>query len=52
MMFFVNQTDTDLKDILDVSSYVPPLELIKYLSEIPLQEINLKGYTRRHELCR
>jgi len=40
MMFFVNQTDNDLKEILDVSGYVTPLELIKYLSEIPLQEIN------------
>ena len=52
MMLFVNTTDTDLKEILDVSGYVPALELIKYLSEIPLQEINQKGYMRRHTLCR
>ena len=51
-MLFVNTTDTDLKEILDVSGYVTPLELIKYLSEFPLSEIGQKGYTRRHTLCR
>jgi hypothetical protein len=52
MMLFVNTSDTDLKEILDVSGYLPPLEVIKFLSEIPLQEINQKGYVRRHHLCR
>jgi len=32
--------DVDLKEILDVVSYLNPLEMIKYLSEVPLQEIN------------
>jgi hypothetical protein len=52
MLLVNNQTDTDLKEILDVTGYVTPLELIKFLSEIPLQEINQKGYIRRHDLCR
>ena len=32
--------DVDLKEILDVVGYLNPLDMIKYLSEVPLQEIN------------
>ena len=51
-MLVVNNSDVDLKEILDVASYVSSLELIKYISEIPLQEINQKNYIRRHHLMR
>lgn len=30
------QNDNDLKEIVDVVSYVGSLDLIKYLSEVPL----------------
>jgi len=32
--------DVDLKEILDVVGYLNPLDMIKYLSEVPLQEIH------------
>jgi hypothetical protein len=40
MMLFVNNQDTDLKEIIDVSGYTSALDLIKFLSEFPLMEIN------------
>ena len=52
MLMLVNNSDVDLKDIMDVASYVSSLELIKYISEIPLTEVNQKNYIRRHHLMR
>ena len=40
MFMVVNNSDVDLKEIIDVASYVSSLELIKYISEIPLTEVN------------
>lgn len=45
------QGDPDLKEIQDLTAYVGALDFIKYLSEIPLTEINLKNYIRKHLLC-
>jgi len=45
------QNDNDLKEIIDVVSYVGSLDLIKYLSEVPLQEVNQRNYMRKHYLC-
>lgn len=44
--------DVDLKEILDVISYLSPLDMIKFLSEVPLQEIHQKNYIRKHFLQR
>jgi hypothetical protein len=32
--------DTDLKEIQDMTAYVGALDFVKFLSEIPLTEIN------------
>lgn len=48
---FIPQSDSDLKEIVDVAAYLAPLDFIKYLCEFPLQEINQKNYIRRHYLC-
>ena len=51
MVMFLNPQDTDLKDILDVINWMSdPMEIIKYLSEIPLQEVNHRNYIRKHDL--
>jgi hypothetical protein len=48
-MFMHN--DTDLKEIIDIVNYLgSPIDLIKYLSEIPLQEVNSRNYIRKHNL--
>lgn len=44
--------DRDLKDIMDTKEYFDALGFIKFLTEIPLQEIQKKDYMRRHYLCR
>lgn len=44
--------DKDLKEIIDVMSYVGALDFIKYLSEIPMQEVDQRNYIRKHYLCR
>lgn len=49
LMFMHN--DTDLKEIIDIVNYLgSPIDLIKYLSEIPLQEVNQRNYIRKHNL--
>lgn len=43
--------DIDLREIYDILSYLQPLDLIKYLSEIPLTEVNQRKHARKHHLC-
>lgn len=50
MLMFMHN-DQDLKEIIDCVNYLQtPLDLIKYLSEIPLQEVNQRNYIRKHNL--
>jgi hypothetical protein len=44
--------DRDLKDIIETKQYYDSLQWIKFLSELPLMEINKSEYFRRHHLQR
>ena len=43
--------DTDLKEIIDMAQFVNALDLIKYLGEVPLHEVNHRTHIRKHFLC-
>lgn len=36
---------------MDIADCFNPLDLIKYLCEVPLNEVNHRNHTRKHYLC-